>query len=123
MAEAGTFDCVIDMICHTPQETESAILAFSGLTGHHIFTSTVNVYTKPAATYPITENAERARSEKFTYGYDKALCEELFFAAHKRGEFAVTCIRPGNNPIHPPAEEFPLYDCVIEAWRKATVVR
>lgn len=109
MADAGSFDCVIDMICHTPEEAKSAIRAFSGSAAHYIFTSTVDVYTKPAVSYPITEDAEREPSEKFLYGYNKARCEELFFAAHERGELAVTCIRPGhtygeggNNLIHPP---------------------
>jgi len=109
MAEAGTFDCVIDMICHTPEEAESAVRAFSGRTGHYIFTSSVDAYTKPAAAYPITEDAEREPPKAFLYGYNKARCEDLFFAAHERGELAVTCIRPGhtygeggNNLIHPP---------------------
>ena len=108
MQEAGTFDCVIDMFCFAPAEAESALRAFKGRTGQYIFCSTVDVYTKPAAVYPITETAERLPSEKFTYGFNKAPCEELLFAAHERGDLAVTSIRPGhtygeggNNLIHP----------------------
>lgn len=107
MREAGFFDCVIDMVCYLPEEAESAIRAFRGRTGQYIFCSTVDVYTKPAATYPITEAAERSPSEKFLYAYNKARCEELFFAAHERGDLAVTIIRPahtygegGNNLLH-----------------------
>ena len=108
MHEAGTFDCDIDMFCFLPEEAKSAVRAFRGRTGHYIFCSTVDVYTKPAATYPITEAAERLPSEKFSYGFNKARCEELLFAAHNHGDLMVTCIRPGhtygeggNNLIHP----------------------
>jgi nucleoside-diphosphate-sugar epimerase len=48
MAEAGKFDCVIDMICYLPEEAESAIRAFRGRIGQYILCSTVDVYTKPA---------------------------------------------------------------------------
>ena len=107
MAEAGTFDCVIDMICYLPEEAESAIRAFKGRTQQYIFCSTVDVYTKPATVYPITEDAEKLPSTKFMYGYNKARCEELLFAAHARGDLVVTSIRPGhtygeggNNLLH-----------------------
>lgn len=96
MAAAGTFDCVIDMVCYTPAEAESAIRAFRGRTAQYIFCSTVDVYTKPAAVYPIVESAEKQPSPKFMYGYNKARCEERLFAAHKRGELTVTSIRPGH---------------------------
>ncbi|MEZ4675771.1 MAG: hypothetical protein R2932_16215 [Caldilineaceae bacterium] len=62
MQEAGTFDCVIDMVCYLPEEAASAVRAFKGRTAHYIFCSTVDVYTKPAAAYPITEAAERQPS-------------------------------------------------------------
>jgi nucleoside-diphosphate-sugar epimerase len=107
MEEAGTFDCVIDMVCYLPEEAESALRAFKGRTGQYIFCSTVDVYTKPAAAYPITEAAEKLPSEKFPYAYNKARCEELLFAAHQHGALIVTSIRPGhtygeggNNLLH-----------------------
>lgn len=96
MAEIGPFDCVIDMVCYLPDEAESAIRAFKGRTGQYIFCSTVDVYTKPAVAYPITEAAEKLPSTKFMYGYNKARCEEMLFAAHSRGELVVTSIRPGH---------------------------
>lgn len=105
MQEAGIFDCVIDMFCFVPEEAESA---FKGRIGQYIFCSTVDVYTKPSTTYPITEAAERLPSEKFSYAYYKARCEELLIAAHERGDPVVTSIHPGhtygeggNNLIHP----------------------
>lgn len=107
MEEAGIFDCVIDMVCYLPEEAESALRAFAGRTAQYIFCSTVDVYTKPATRYPITEDAEKLPSTNFMYGYHKARCEELLFAAHERGDLNVTSIRPGhtygeggNNLLH-----------------------
>jgi len=94
MQEAGTFDCVIDMCCYLPDEAESVVHAFSGRIGQYIFTSTVDVYTKPAARYPITEQAERQPDPAFGYAYHKAACEEILQAAHNNSDFRVTIIRP-----------------------------
>ncbi len=97
MAEAGPFDCVIDMRCFTPAEAESATRAFRGRAGQYIFCSTVDVYNKPAARYPVTEEEPtRARLGVFTYAHDKAECERILLAAHARGDFPVTIIRPGH---------------------------
>lgn len=92
MAEAGQFDCVLDMICFRPDQAESAIRAFKGRTGHFIFCSTVDVYAKPAQRYPLLENAPRRGNND--YGRNKIVCEDLFMAAHNRGDFPVTIIRP-----------------------------
>ena len=94
MAEAGTFDAVIDMVAFVPDEVESAIRAFRGRTAQYIFCSTVDVYTKPAQRYPVTEDAERNPSPTFPYAFNKAKCERILEAAHARGDFAVTSIRP-----------------------------
>jgi nucleoside-diphosphate-sugar epimerase len=93
MAEAGTFDCVIDMICFTPDQAESDIRAFKGRCEHFIFCSTVNVYTKPADSYPILESHRREPIND-DYGTKKAQCEDLFMEADARGDFHVTNIRP-----------------------------
>ena len=97
MAEAGQFDCVIDMRCFTPAEAASAVRAFRGRTRQLIFCSTVDVYQKPAARYPVTE-AEPLREGPgiFTYAHDKAECERILGAAHARGDFALTVIRPAH---------------------------
>jgi nucleoside-diphosphate-sugar epimerase len=95
MGEAGTFDCVIDMVCFAPDQAESDVRAFRGRTGHLIFCSTVNVYTKPADRYPIREDAARVPIDD-DYGTHKVQCEDLFFAAHARGDFPVTIIRPAH---------------------------
>lgn len=94
MRESGPWDAVIDMVAFRPEDVESAIRAFRGRTGQYIFCSTVDVYTKPARRYPITEEAERQPSPNFPYAWNKARCEEILFAAHERGDLAVTAIRP-----------------------------
>ncbi len=107
MAQAGTFDAVIDMIAFVPEEVESAIRAFKGRTGQYVFCSTVDVYTKPAARYPVTEDAERQPLPSFPYALNKAKCEFILEDAPARGDFAVTTIRPawtygeGGALLHP----------------------
>jgi nucleoside-diphosphate-sugar epimerase len=104
MAEAGTFDCVIDMICFQPPEAESDLRAFRGRAGHLVFCSTVDVYAKPAGRYPYRENEPRRPLN--SYGRGKAECEDILLAAHTRGELPVTIIRPaytygeGSSIIH-----------------------
>ena len=96
MAEAGSFDAVIDMIGFGPADVESAIRAFRGNIGQFIFCSTVDVYTKPARRYPIREDAERQPRQFFPYAYNKAKCERLLEEAHERSYFPVTIIRPAH---------------------------
>jgi len=85
-------DCVIDMICFTPEQAETAVAVFDGVE-QYIFCSTVDVYHRPLATNPVTEDAPRepAVSE---YGANKADCEDVFLAANDDGAFAATVIRP-----------------------------
>jgi len=94
MLDAGTFDCVIDMVCFEPAQAESDIRAFSGRVGQLIFCSTVDVYTKPPATFPVTESHERLALSD--YGRNKAKCEDLFMKAHVDGHFPVTILRPAS---------------------------
>ena len=104
MSSAGPFDCVIDMVTFKPEQAESTIRAFSGRVGQFVFCSTVDVYTKPPATFPVLES--HVRIALSDYGRDKAKCEDLFMEAHKAGHFPVTILRPastygeGGNIIH-----------------------
>jgi nucleoside-diphosphate-sugar epimerase len=91
---AGAFDCVIDMVCFEPDEATSLIRAVAGRAGHLIFCSTVDVYSKPAARYPIREDAPRRPDPIFPYAYNKAICENLLLEAEARGDFPLTIIRP-----------------------------
>jgi nucleoside-diphosphate-sugar epimerase len=92
MRELERFDCVIEMICFTPQDAESLIAALRGRAGHVIFCSTVDVYARPAGRYPITEDEPHKPAS--AYGRDKSRCERLLLDAHERGDFPVTVIRP-----------------------------
>ncbi|MBV9470148.1 MAG: NAD-dependent epimerase/dehydratase family protein [Abitibacteriaceae bacterium] len=94
MAEAGTFDCVLDMICYLPEEAHSDIRAFKGRVGHFIFCSTVDVYSKPATRYPYLDNEPHGALN--SYGQNKSICEQLFMEAHERGDFPVTTLRPAH---------------------------
>ncbi|MFH1084156.1 MAG: NAD-dependent epimerase/dehydratase family protein [Chloroflexota bacterium] len=96
IAAAGPWDCVIDMICFEPAEAESAVRAFRGRAGQYIFCSTVDVYTKPAARYPVHESAERQPRPSFPYAWNKAACERVFEAAQRCGDLNVTMIRPAH---------------------------
>lgn len=91
MADAGRFDCVIDMMCFTPEQAESAVRAFQGRIQHFVFCSTVDVYTKPPLRYPVLET--ESRNALSDYGRNKVVCEDIFFAAK---DFPVTCLRPAH---------------------------
>ncbi len=94
IAEAGPFDAVIDMVCFTPDQAESAVRACKGRTEQFIFCSTVDVYTKPPQRFPVAEDESRfALSD---YGKNKVKCEDIFLAAHERGDFKTTIIRPAH---------------------------
>jgi len=92
MAEAGMFDCVIDMVCFKPQEAESAVRTFQGRIGQFIFCSTVDVYKKPSFNLPYRENEPRQGITD--YGKNKVICEDIFMEAHHNNKFYTTIIRP-----------------------------
>ena len=92
IAALGHFDCVIDMVCFTPAQAESVVRACAGRTTQFIFCSTVDVYSRPAPRYPYREDAPREAISD--YGRNKVACEDVFLAAHARGDFAATIIRP-----------------------------
>lgn len=92
MADAGRFDAVIDMVGYATADAASLVRAFRGRVGHLVFCSTVDVYAKPASCYPTRE--DEPRRPVSDYGKAKARCEELLLAAHQRGDFPVTVLRP-----------------------------
>ncbi len=94
MAAAGPFDAVIDMVCFTAEEAESAVRAFRGRTPHLIFCSTVDVYAKGVNPLPIREDAARSALPSFPYAFQKVKCEQIFEEAGGRGDFELTIIRP-----------------------------
>ena len=94
IAGAGTFDCVIDMVCFHPEEADSLVRAFKGRTGQLILCSTAAVYQRPANRYPITEDEPVMPTS--LYGRDKARCEQILMAAHSEGKLNMTILRPAN---------------------------
>ncbi|MBC8075484.1 MAG: NAD-dependent epimerase/dehydratase family protein [Chloroflexales bacterium] len=105
IAEIGPFDCAIDMVGYAPGDAESLARAFRGRVGHIIFCSTVDVYRKPASRYPYTE--AEGYGGLNTYSSNKVVCEQILRAAHERGDFPLTIIRPaytygeGRGPLNP----------------------
>ena len=94
MADAGAFDCVIDMVCYLPAEAQSAVRAFRKRVDQFIFCSTVDVYAKPAPRYPILEDNPRAGA--YPYAANKIRCEDIFMAAHQAAQINTTIIRPAH---------------------------
>ncbi len=95
LAALGPLDSVIDMVCFDPTEAESAIRACQGRVEQYIFCSSVTVYNKAGAGYPLTEEAPRDHPVG-DYAAKKARCEDLFLEAHRRGDLPVTILRPGS---------------------------
>ena len=93
MTDLGCFDCVIDMVGYKPEDSESLVRALRGRTAQLLFCSTVDVYQKPAWGYPIPPHAPRGGLNE--YARHKTLQENTLLEAHRRGDFAVTILRPG----------------------------
>jgi nucleoside-diphosphate-sugar epimerase len=90
-AVAGqTFDAVFDAICYTPQHAQQDIDLFAGQVGRLVMISTDFVYTVGPRPLPIPEDTPREAPTD--YGRNKALSEDLFFAANDR--LPVTILRP-----------------------------
>ncbi|SFR93472.1 Nucleoside-diphosphate-sugar epimerase [Halomicrobium zhouii] len=86
-------DCVLDMVCFSPDQAEQAVDVFADEVEQFVFCSTVDVYHRPLDTNPVQEDAPREPPVS-DYGADKAECEDIFMAAHNRGDFETTIIRP-----------------------------
>ncbi len=85
-------DCVIDMVCFSPEQAEAAVDAFAGEIEQYVLCSTVDVYHRPPARNPVTEGAARepAVSE---YGRKKAEAENVLLGVDGDA-FRTTVIRP-----------------------------
>ena len=88
------FDCVIDMICYCRKDAELLIRAFAGRAQQIVFCSTVDVYRKPALSYPVSESAEIGADPAFEYAWQKVQCEQLLWEEAAKGAFALTVVRP-----------------------------
>ena len=79
----GNYDCVVDMICFEPEDAEKDIQLFAGRTRQFIFCSTVDVFSKTPACYPVTEDSPLGALPSFPYAYKKMKCEEFLWEAHR----------------------------------------
>lgn len=96
LAGLGRFDCVIDMICYEPADAACDVEIFAGRTEQFVFCSTVDVYVKTPCSYPVTEeNGIVGALPSFPYAFKKVKCERILWEAHRRGDFALTVLRPG----------------------------
>ncbi len=94
-AGLGPWDCVVDMIAFEPEDAECDVRVFRGRTKQFIFCSTVDVYDKTPNRYPVTEESGVVGARpSFAYGWKKVKCEQTMWAAHQRGDFALTVLRP-----------------------------
>ncbi len=93
--EGQTYDVAVDMVAFSPDDSASAIRAFSGKVGQFIHCSTVCVYSGPVTQIPTTE------TEPFHsiggYGKAKIECEKLLMQAHEADKLPVTIMRPSHS--------------------------
>jgi nucleoside-diphosphate-sugar epimerase len=87
------FDCVIDMIGYAPADVRSLLRAFGGRCGHLVFCSTVDVYARPASSYPVREN-EPFRPTSWDYAQKKVACETILWEWYREEQQPFTVIRP-----------------------------
>jgi nucleoside-diphosphate-sugar epimerase len=90
----GDYDCIIDMICFEPIDALNDIAIFQGRTEQFIFCSTVDVYPKTPFCYPVNESLRIGALPSFKYAWKKVECENVFWEAHRRGDFNLTVLRP-----------------------------
>lgn len=94
MADTGSWDVVIDMICFTAEQAQSDVCAFAGRCGHFLFCSTVCTYGNTQTIIPTPETTPQNPNSQ--YGRDKVAAEKIFLQAHADGAFPVTIFRPSH---------------------------
>jgi nucleoside-diphosphate-sugar epimerase len=93
VAELPRFDAVVEMISYSVEDMQSLLRAFDGKCGHLVFCSTVDVYARPASTYPVTES-EGFNPTVWDYAQKKAACERLLWQWQETAKQPFTVIRP-----------------------------
>ena len=90
-----TYDVVVDMVAFHPDDTASAIRAFTGRCKQFIHCSTVCVYSGPVSQIPTTETEPYHSVGE--YGQNKIACERLLLQAHIKDQFPMTIMRPSHS--------------------------
>ena len=90
-----SYDIVVDMVAFHPDDTASAIRAFTGRCGQFIHCSTVCVYSGPVSQIPTTET--EPYHSVGGYGQNKIACEKLLLEAHADNQFPMTIMRPSHS--------------------------
>lgn len=93
--EQGPWDAIVDMIGGTREDAEHLVSAARGVTRHVLFCSTTSVYRRPFPVVPVTEDNVICGSD-FPYGANKLAAEAVLRDAARRGDFALTILRPGH---------------------------
>ena len=89
------YDVVVDMVAFHPDDSASAVRAFTGRVGQFIHCSTVCVYSGPVQQIPTTET--EPYHSLGTYGKNKIACEELLLREWEASRFPVTILRPSHS--------------------------
>ncbi|MEA3306166.1 MAG: NAD-dependent epimerase/dehydratase family protein [Elusimicrobiota bacterium] len=96
------WDVIIDNICYSPKDAESAVKAFDGRVGQYIFTSSEFVYSaldgasspyRERHTEIFKENSSLRENEDYQYAFNKLDAENIFLSAFKEKKFPISIIR------------------------------
>jgi nucleoside-diphosphate-sugar epimerase len=90
------FDCVIDFICHHPEQIEYSFNLFKSITEQYILISSVIVYNVFVNNNLCEENASRVIST-WKASVEKNLCEETLIRLASEYNVNYTIIRPATN--------------------------
>ena len=90
--DAPIYDIVVDMVAFHPDDTNSALRAFSGRCGQFLHCSTVCVVSGPPTMIPVSET--EPYHSIGDYGKNKAAIEERLLEAFEKEKFPATILRP-----------------------------
>lgn len=92
----ASFDAVVDQVCYTPRQADTARRVFTGRTGRYVMTSTVEVYAYEDSVAPVREDAvdPRTVAVDLSLPWDDAEFVESHYGEGKRQAEAVFAAAP-----------------------------
>ena len=90
-----TWDAVCQFLAYDLAAVERDLRLFAGRVGQYLFISSASVYSKPPASYVLTEN-HPIENKHWEYSRKKAQCEAALLAAHRAGRIPATVVRPSH---------------------------